>query len=431
MPSYGKLFLPFRLKLLLVILAAAAAGIYLSYAGLKSALRPYSEEEAGTRLLARLDLAAAALETETSAGLERAELTAARTGLRGMLDRRARGAALPSDSAGMQKKLKEAAADSPAIVSLDLLDRTGLVIASLDSRKIGKDLSGGENFRRGLRSRYLGAARIADGDISYEIAVPAPKSADGSGGSPAGVLLCRLKASGQLRQALGVLRAAGFTTAIARRNGEKLVIAGPGAPPREVEARSPEAAPFLGFMSGSESFASIVNPASDGLIYAGRVIPGTDWIAAAGMPRSAVPAPSAGLLERARLAALLAFILVAAAAVFAVSLLTGPLGEAGRQAGELMEICGTPAADKDRLCEPATIAAALETASAMLKKKSFRGAELETETEKLREEEEDLKSQNDELEKLNKYLMEREIKISELKKEISELREKVGGGVPD
>lgn len=426
----GKLFLPFRLKLLFAILAAAAAGIYLCYGGFRNALGPYAEEEAGVRLTARLDLAAAAAEAELASGLERARLTAARTGLRDLLTRQKSGQALPSDPHELQKRLQDAAAASPSLLAMDLLDTAGKTAASLDKSDIGRDFSGAEAFRRGLRGNYIGAPFVSGGGIGYEVAVPVPPPA-GSPGGPPGVLRCRFRASARLQEALETLRSAGLITAFAKLNGEKLVIYGPGSALKELAAKANEASPFLAFLSGSEKLSAAAKTGRAGMIYSGRRIAGTDWIAAAGIPLSSGTGAAAGLSERVRLGALLALALLAASAIFAVSLLTAPLKEAGRQAEALMDVCGAPPGNRKELCEPAAMAAAMGIAAAIMKKHSYKDVELETETEKLREEEADLKSQNEELEKLNKYLMDREIKISELKKEISELREKVGGGVPE
>jgi hypothetical protein len=427
----GKVLLSFRLKLLLAILAAAAAGIYLCYGGVKSALRPYEEDEAGAKLLARLDLAAAALESETASGLERAGMTAARTGLREILSRQTEGQSAPTDAAAIQDRLHDAAQASPSMVSIDLLAPSGRTAASLEKSGIGTDHSKAEYFRRGLRGGYISAPQAVNGNLYYEIAVPAPLPKGKPGRGPAGVLRCRFKALPRLQQTLGSLSSAGLTLAIGKLSGEKLILTAPGVAAKEFSAKAPEAAAFVPFMSGGERFSSNAKRGPGGMLYAARAVAGTDWVAAAGMPLGSAAGAASGLLERVRLTALLAFMLLAVSAVFAVNLLAGPLTEAGRQAGELLEICGMPPAGEQGLREPAAMAAAMETAAALIKKHTSKDVELETETEKLREEEADLKSQNDELEKLNKYLMEREIKISELKKEISELREKVGGGVQE
>jgi hypothetical protein len=217
---------------------------------------------------------------------------------------------------------------------------------------------------------------------------------------------------------------------LAKKNARNILLIESARPAREVSLKVPEGAAFLPALSGREGASAAEEGSSGRMLYAWRTIPDSDWIIAAKTPFRPGSENFASLLERARLSALLAFVLLAAAAFFASGLLTAPLGEAGRQAAALLEQCGKTGAHKN-LCEPRLLAGAIEDAAGLLKKQSSRDLELETETEKLREEEADLKSQNDELEKLNKYLMERETKISELKKEISDLREKVGGGVQD
>jgi hypothetical protein len=247
--------------------------------------------------------------------------------------------------------------------------------------------------------------------------------APGTAAKAVAVLRCSFRTSRQLQRTLAGLNSAGIAIAIARRNGETIILTGQGGLPLELPLKSEGAAPFLSLLSGDSA------QSYGGTLYDGRPVPGTDWIAAGAAQQASLAGPSAATLERARLISLLALAFLAGAAVFLASALTGPMKEAGRQAAALLETCGAPPMDKAALREPAAIAGAMETAASLIKQHSFRDLELETETEKLREEEADLKSQNDELEKLNKYLMEREVKISELKKEISDLREKVGGGV--
>ncbi|HAT72710.1 MAG TPA: hypothetical protein DCS63_07830 [Elusimicrobia bacterium] len=427
MPFYGKLFLPFRLKLLLVILAAAGAGSYSSYSGFRGALKPFHEDEAGGRLISRLELAAAVIDEDVKSGLALARLTAARTGLREALGRHNANPGLPADKADLSRRLADAASGS--VIGLDLVGTDGKVAASLDKR-IGLDLSSRADIQIGSKRPYITGPRAENGKIVYEVTVPVPALA-GTTARPLGVLRCRFLAASEQEAALRPLRQGGATLVLAKKGGQQLIAAeGPGFA-REVNLKSPKGSLFLPAISGPEGAASFEEGISGRMITGWKSIPSPGWIIAARIPFLPAAESSARLLERARLHALLSFILLAAAAFFAAGLLAAPLCEAGRQTAFLLEQCGIPAADRKRLCEPGPLAGAIEEAAGILKRQSSRGLELETETEKLREEEADLQSQNDELEKLNKYLMERETKISELKKEISDLREKVGGGVQE
>ncbi|OGR44832.1 MAG: hypothetical protein A2X35_05930 [Elusimicrobia bacterium GWA2_61_42] len=426
----GKVFLPFRLKLLLVMLTAAGAGIYLSYSGFRNALRPFSEGEAGNRLFSSIELAGAVIDEDVRAALERARLTAARTGLGELLARYNLKTPLPSDPADLARRLAGAAAGSDNLTGLDLAGINGKIAASLEKGRVGLDLSSRADFRLGLKSPYISAPRSENGTISYEITVPVP-APPGAGPRPLGALRCRFKIPPVRQAAAQTLREKGFIVALAKKSGQHLVLDEGKGPAREVSLKALEGAPFLPALSGKEGVSSMDEGKAGRMLYGWRTIPAPDWIIAAKVPFETNSAGSAMLLERARLNSLLAFVFLAAAAFFAVNLLAAPLCEAGRQAAALLEQCGKPAGDRKDLCEPAILARAIEEAAGTIKGQASHDMELETETEKLREEEADLKSQNDELEKLNKYLMEREIKISELKKEIDDLREKVAGGAQD
>lgn len=426
----GKIFLPFRLKLLLAMLAAAGAGIYLSYSGFTSALDRFAQEETGKHLLARLDLAAALIDEDVKSSLERARLTAARTGLREILSRHNTNGANPADAGELSRRLADAAGASESITGLDLEDARGIVAASLEKANMGRDLSSRPDFRLGAKKHSISGPRWEKGVISYEVAVPVP-ALPGAAARPLGTLRCRFKVMPAQQAALRALRGGGAALVLAKSAGRRVLILEGSSPEREIRLESPEAAPFLPALSGKDGVLAVDGGVSGKALYACRPISAPDWVIAAKTPFSP-PAGRAGkLLEGAWLNAALAFVVLALAAFFTVNLLAAPLCEAGRQVAFLLEQCGKPAGDKKNLCEPGILAGAIEEAAGMLKNQASRDIELETETEKLREEDADLKSQNEELEKLNKYLMEREIKISELKKEIDDLREKMGGAIQE
>ena len=60
----GEIFLPLRLRLLLALIAAAGAGVFLTYSGLKKPARVFAMEETGERLFLRLTLYAETVENE-------------------------------------------------------------------------------------------------------------------------------------------------------------------------------------------------------------------------------------------------------------------------------------------------------------------------------------------------------------------------------
>lgn len=418
-----KIYLPFRLKLLLAFLAFAVAGIYLSYSGFRTAAGTFTEEETGGRFLARLDVAAAVINAEVSTGLERARLLAARPAMREILARSA-AAGGPADRKELSRLLAGEAGAAGGLTGLDLADAKGRVAATMEQDGRGADLSRRIDFRLGIKEPYVSAPRGSDNSFFYDITVPVLAAA--GKGRPLGILRCRYMALPAQLAALEALRAGGTDLMLAKRGGQKLLLAEGNAPAREVNLKAPEAAPFLPALEGKEGSSVSGGTGTDKSIYASRVLNGPDWILALKTPYSAAEQRTAGLLAGARLNALLAFTLLAAASFFVVGSLTGPLRGIAREAAALLAECGMPAVAGDRLCEPEVLTAAIAEAASAMKQQASRDLDLETEAEKLREEEADLKTQNDELEKLNKYLMEREIKISELKKEISELREKVG-----
>lgn len=413
-----KIYLPFRLKLLLAFLAAAGAGIYLSYSGLKNAAGPFSEQEAGAKLTAGLDIAAAVINAEVNTRLERTRLLAARPALREIL------AAGTAEEKSLSRLLAAEGGAATEVVSLDLADAKGRVAASLEKGGLGTDFSQRLDFRLGIKGHYVSAPRAGERAFYYDITVPVP--AGGKASLPLGALRCRFKTGPAQLAALDALRAAGTVLVLAKRGGQRLLLTEGNAPGRYFELKSPEGAPFLPALEGREGSSVSAEAGGGKAVYASRALSGPDWVLTLKAPFSPAAQPMAGLLGQARLNALLAFTFLAAAAFFVVGSLTGPLREIAREAATLLEECGRPSNPSERLNEPEVLAAAISEAATVLRQQATRDLALETETEKLREEEADLKTQNDELEKLNKYLMEREIKISELKKEISELREKVG-----
>lgn len=414
-----KIYLPFRLKLLLAFLAAAGAGIYLSYSGLKTAAAPFAEQQAGALLTARLDIAAAMLNAGINADLELARRLAARPELREML------AGGQTDAKALGRLQGAVPPVSGILAGLDLADTKGLVTASVKTEGSGADLSRRADFRLGTKKYYISGPRLSGKDIGYDVTVPVFTAA-GSASRPLGALRCRFKTAPAQLAALDALRAEGAALVLAKRGGQRLTLTDGNGPARELNLKTPEAAPFLTALESKDGAPVSAETGAGRAIYASRAITAPDWVLVLKAPFVPAAQPAAGLLERVRLNALLAFTFLATAAFFVVGSLTGPLRGMAREAATLLAECGRPPAPAERLSEPDVLAAAISEAASALKQQATRDLELETETEKLREEEADLKTQNDELEKLNKYLMEREIKISELKKEISELREKVG-----
>lgn len=426
----GKVLIPFRLKLLLAMLAAAGAGTYISYRVFSSGLEPFSEQEGGRALMSRLQTLAGVIEEEVRSGTQQARLTAGRTGLRELLERHANGSALPSDAADIARRLRDAVASSGALVSAEVAGTDGRIAASSEKARAGSGLLPGRQLRTALKGMQIGAPRAESGVIYYDVSVPVLPV--GQTGSPVGVLRCRFKLADTGASALAAGKAGGsrLFLALAKRDSQRIIFYGGGKAAAETTLRSEDGTRFLAALSGRGGTFAASGESAAREVYGWLPVPAADWVLAGTAPAAAGAENTRSLLERARLGSALGFLLLAVSSFFAAGWLAAPLRDAGRQAGALLEQCGDPAADPDRLCEPKLLAAAVEKAALELKNQSSRDLELETETEKLREEELDLKSQNDELEKLNKYLMEREIKISELKKEITELREKVGSGAP-
>lgn len=418
-----KIALPFRLKLLLAFLAAAGTGIYISYIGVKNSAGPFSEQIAGAKLTARLDIAAAVMNAEINASLERTRLLAALPALRGILAGGSAGGQ-PEDKV-LSGPLAAVGGIAANITGMDLADKHGRVKASLENENRGADLSRRPDFRFGIKDHYISAPRLNGRDLSYYITVPVLAAA-GEKTGPLGALRCRFKAAPAPLAALDSLRVKSTLLALAKRGGQRIILTAGNEPARELDVKAAEASQFLPALEGRERASVLPDAGCGRALYASRAISGPDWVLAAKEPFSASAQPAAALLDRARLTALLAFTFLATAAFFAAGAITGPLRGLAREAETLLEECGMPAGPAARLVEPEALTTAISDAASTLKHHASRDLELETETEKLREEEADLKTQNDELEKLNKYLMEREIKISELKKEISELREKVG-----
>ncbi|MCM2268098.1 MAG: hypothetical protein NDI60_10050 [Elusimicrobiales bacterium] len=419
MSFFAKKLLPFRLKLLLTILAAAAAGSWLTYAGFSAALEPFYGRSAAELLLSRLQLRATALDCELKSSLESARLAASQPGLSELLNQ-------PQTArAELQQRLAAAAALLPGAAAMDLVRRDGTIAASLESTRIGADLSSRAEFKAWLKGRYIGAPRAENGGVTYQVSVPVPPVNAGQPG-PSGFLLCRFR----LTQTPSILpnlpEEPGPDLLLAKKGAQSLLFYGPSGA-RQINIRSAEGTPFLTAMAGKPGHRLQERGGDSSEVYAWAPLRSTDWVIAAKMRLDPLEAGWEKLLQDARLGALLALAVLAAAAFLASRGLSAGLAEAGQQASELMERCGKPVPTRN-LAEPDELAEALSEVSELLKAQAAKDLQLEAEAEKLREEESDLKSQNDELEKLNNYLMEREIKISELKQEITDLREKVGDG---
>lgn len=410
---------PFRLRVLLVILTAAAAGAWVAYASFMAAFKPHSERAAGERLLAGVELGAAVLDGEVRGAVELARMTASSPLLRELLDRHNSGAA---DAGDLRRRLEEARPATGVMLKLELAGRSGRIAASSGGRPPGSDVSGTQEFRSALKGAYAGPPLPSAGGLEYEIAVPVPARRSDPPG-PLGALLCRFRVLPGAQVALETLASRGGSLALAKANGGQFALISEDGKVRKAGLKAPEAEPFLPALAASEGVYS-----GKAGVYAWQPVPAAGWVLAARGSNDEIHAAYASLSSRAR-ALLLAWIAILAAGAFlAAGALTWGVAEAGRQAASLLEQCGQPQPDARELAEPEALAAAIGEVAAALRVQAARDMELETETEKLREEESDLKSQNDELEKLNKYLMERETKISELKQEISDLREKVGGG---
>lgn len=413
---------PFRLRVLLVILTAAAAGAWMAYASFMTAFKPQSEKAAGERLLAGVELGAAVLDGEVRGAVELARMTASGPVLRELLALHNRGSAGAEDTRALQRRLEDTRPASGVMLKLELAGRSGRIAASSGGLAPGADVSGTQEFRAALKGAYVGPPLPSAGGLEYEIAVPVPARRTDQPG-PLGALLCRFRVLPGAQVALETLASRGGSLALAKTNGGQFALLSEDGKVREAGLKAPEAEPFLPALAASEG----VYTGKAG-VYAWQPVPAAGWVLAARGSNDEIHAAYASLSARARTLLLVWIAILAAGAFLAAGALTWGVAEAGRQAAALLEQCGKPQADPRELAEPEALGAAIAEVAAALRVQAARDMELETETEKLREEESDLKSQNDELEKLNKYLMERETKISELKQEISELKEKVGGG---
>ena len=428
MPFKGKLYLPFRLRLLLALIAAAGAGVYLTYAGIKHTAGPFLNEEAGERLLSRLNLSASYMEREVSSGIGKAELTAAQPGIREILARISSGAAQPGDRESLEKRLQDAAQSAPAISALELADARGTVAAAVPKGGSGRSLAGAD-LRRGLKGTYVSAPKGGRGPLEYDVILPVLMPAEKAGAAPLGVLRCRFR-SAALPRGAAAEGDGSIVYLLARRQGNGLKVSGGTGEDREISLNSAEAAPFLPALEGKEGY-TVLGEGAQRTIYAYRRLSAPDWLITAGIPYSQAALRGERMMEEAKVTAILIFALLAIAAVFAANLLIFPVTAAARSAAALLEDCGKPPQEPDSRPETELIDEAISEAAAMIRARTVHGTELESEAQRLREEETDLKYQNAELEKLNKYLSEREVKISELTKELLELKEKVGGGASE
>ena len=427
MPVIKRRDIPFRLRLLLALIAAVGAGVYLTYAGMARNAAQFISAEAGDRLFSRLSLAASLMESEVNSGIEKTRMTAARVGLRELLERAKAGDLSPEDRAGLLNRLQDAAQASPSISAIDLIDSRGAAVAAIPAANTGRDFSASPDFRSGMKGVYVSAPRGGRDGMEYDITVPVLARAGGAGSAPIGALRFRLKSSSLPWESV---KGGGVVFSLGRRQGNTLKLTGGAGGDREISLNSPEAAPFLPAMEGKEGFTTLGTD-SNKAIYAYRRLAAPDWVITAGMPYTEASGSGAAMLKRVRLTAGLAFALLAITAFFAVNIIILPLTESARSAAALLEDCGKLRPENDDRPQPELIDEALAAASERVRAGVYFGAELENETETLREEDADLKQQNEELEKLNRYLSERETKISELKKEIAELKEKFGAGTRD
>lgn len=423
MPVRKRSWVPFRLRLLLALICAAGAGVYLTYSGIARNAAPFISAEAGDRLFSRLSLSASLIESEVNSGIEKTRLTAARVGLREILAR-TEGGLSQSDQTGLQSRLQDAAGTSPSITAIELMDSRGKAVAAVPRRNIGRDLSGSPDFRAGMEGVYVSAPRGGRGAMEYDITVPVHAPDNKPGQAPLGALRFRLKSSSLPWETAD---GGNVVVSLGRRQGNTLKITGGAGGDREISLKSPEAAPFLPALEGKEGFTALGTDANKA-IYAYRRLASPDWVMTAGIPYAEASGRGASMLRKARLNAALAFALLAITAFFIINVIIYPLTETARAAAVLLEDCGKPRPESDDKPQPELIDEALQAASERIRAGAYRGAELENETETLREEDADLKYQNAELAKLNEYLLERETKISELKKEIAALKEKFGAG---
>ncbi len=377
--------LSLRLRVLLAMLAAAGAGVYLTYSAAMHAAGPLASDEAAGGLRARLDLAAALTEAGMSAASAQARALAS----------------LPASA--LAGGLPAGRTHGPELTGAWLQDADGRVLASYRGRASARQAAAAQS-----KNLMIGPPLWNSG-LEYEITAPA------SGGT----LRCRFRAVPLPREAYG--RAGQETSYIfALRRGNTLRTAGPRGS-SDVPIKSRQAELFLPALEGREGSAV----SSDGsTLFAFRRLPAADWIMTASTPYAAAAANGERMTGNVRLAALLIFALLAISCFFGAALALRPLRRTARAAAALLEDCGRQQADPDEQPSPELIDQALREASACLRSRDNVGARLEAETEKLRGEEADLKNQNAELEKLNQYLNEREAMIAELKGELAKLKEK-------
>ncbi|OGR61952.1 MAG: hypothetical protein A2X31_07205 [Elusimicrobia bacterium GWB2_63_22] len=424
MPVRKKCWVPFRLRLLLALICAAGAGVYLTYSGIVRNAAPFISGEAGDRLFSRLSMSASLIESAVNSGIEKTRLTAARVGLRELLARTKEGALSQEDQSALLSRLQDAAGTSPSITAIDLMDSRGKAVAAIPPGNTGRNLSGTSDFRAGMEGVYVSAPRGGRAAMEYDITVPVRAPDSKPDQAPIGALRFRLTSTSLPWETAD---AGQIVVSLGRRQGNALKITGGAGGDREISLKSPEAAPFLPALEGKEGFTTLGTD-EDKAIYAYRRLAAPDWVMTAGMPYAEASGRGAGMLKKARLNAALAFALLAITAFFIINVIIYPLTETARSAAVLLEDCGKPRPENDAKPQPELIDEALEAASERIRAGAYRGAELENETETLREEDADLKYQNAELAKLNKYLSERETKISELKREIAALKEKFGMG---
>ncbi|HNW44352.1 MAG TPA: hypothetical protein PKI19_07600 [Elusimicrobiales bacterium] len=418
-------FLSLRVRILLALIAAAGAGIYLTYSAARRSVEPLAAEESGKNIYSSLKTSAAAIDAEIAAGLERARGIAASPALRELLGRRNRGADAEPDKAALRLALKEAAGAAHGLTALTLTDARGNLAAKFPAQAAGTAWPETGGAAVAAEEWYVGPPLIENNALVYEVAVAVPPSGPGL----AGTLRCRFSASGLLGSR--PLSAGGEQDfSLAKRRGLDLIITSKSGQRAEIGLGSNAAAPFRPAVLGKEGYE--IAGGGD-LIYAYSRLPAADWLIAAQVhgPAAALGYASA-VLAKIRLQAWLGFALLALSAFFAVKWLAAPMEENARLAAELLRECGVPAAETARRqAETELINSALSRAVTHINQRTEHGLRLQTEAEQLREEETELKNQNLELEKLNRYLLDRETKISELKGEISELRGKITSGTTE
>ena len=423
-----KFFLTLRLRVLLALIAAAGAGVFLTYSAAKRIVEPLASEDSGTRILSSVKASAAAIDSEIASGLDRARLLAARPAVKELLYRRNRGEISGPARETLRLRLKDAAMATPGLTSLTISDARGGVAGSFE--KPGGEKTSGETG--GITANpdevYVSPPLIEKGALFYEVAVPV-QAAGGPGQAAAGTLRCRFTSA-------EVLRASRYPPAdqpdlsLARRRGMVLITTSREKPRAEAAIGSDEAALFRPALLGKEGYA-VAGGRSGNVLYAYSRLPAADWLIAAQARRPAAqPHYTAAILDKIRLQSWLCFALLVIGAFLAAKKLAAPMDNNVRLAAELLKECGIADAETSGpYPEAKLVARALTEAGSLMKQRAECGRQLLTEAEQLREEESELKYQNLELEKLNKYLLERETKISELKTELRELRGKITTGM--